>query len=206
MVTGNHSLCRDNCPGNSLPYSLKFSRGKYFMVLPNSAQKQISQIKFSWSNIQPRNAAVMNLKFHRRKFWAIILWQLPQEMSWVYARAALMHSNLVWHLNISFKYSLRSQLVLLLEWHLGGFTCFTGVAPQVPTVERRQCLVTFLLSFEKVLYVDIMFRPVGIAFLYRWSTTLARTWWRQRIRLQKSLIYHLCTYQCYAPLPPVRAV
>ena len=154
-------------------YSLKFSRGKYFVVLPNSAQKQISQIKFSWSNLQSHNAAVMNLKFHRRKFWAIILWQLPQEMSWVYARAALMHSNLVWHLNISFKYSLRSQLVLLLEWHLGGFTCFTGVAPRVPTVERRQCLVTFLLSFEKVLYVDIMFRPVGIAFLYKWNTTLA---------------------------------
>ena len=31
-------------------YSLKFLRGNYFVVLPNSAQKQIVADKFSWSS------------------------------------------------------------------------------------------------------------------------------------------------------------
>ena len=51
-----------------IPYSLKFWRGKYFVVLPNSAQKQIFTDKISWSNFQPRIAAVMNLKFRGRNF------------------------------------------------------------------------------------------------------------------------------------------
>ena len=47
-------------------YSLKFSRVKYFMVLPISAQKTSSN--FSWSSFQPCLASVMNLKFCGRKF------------------------------------------------------------------------------------------------------------------------------------------
>ena len=46
-----------------IPYSLNFSRGKYFAVLPNSAQK----INFSWSSFQPCLASVMNMKFRGRK-------------------------------------------------------------------------------------------------------------------------------------------
>ena len=49
-------------------YSLKFSRKKYFVVLPNSAQKQILRIKFSWYSFQPRLASIMNLKFRGRNF------------------------------------------------------------------------------------------------------------------------------------------
>ena len=51
-----------------LPYSLKFSRIKYFKVLPNSAQKQIFTDKILWSSFQPRLASVMNLKFCWRNF------------------------------------------------------------------------------------------------------------------------------------------
>ena len=38
--------------------------------------------------------------------------------------------------------------------NMGGFTCFTGITLRVPIVERRQCLMTFLLSVQ-VLYVYI---------------------------------------------------
>ena len=44
------------------------------------------------------------------------------------------NSNIVWHLNISFKNLLRSRLALI---NTGGFTCFTAVAPRVPMVEKR---------------------------------------------------------------------
>ena len=53
--------------------SLKFSRGKHFMVLPKSAQKQIFTIKFLCSSFQPCLASVMNLKFCRRKFHSCAL-------------------------------------------------------------------------------------------------------------------------------------
>ena len=59
----------------TIPYNLKFSRIKYFAVLPNSAQKQkFSWIKFSWSSFQPCLASVMNLKFRGRNFFAVIVW------------------------------------------------------------------------------------------------------------------------------------
>ena len=47
---------------------LKFSRIKYFTVLPTSAQKQTFTDKFSWSSFQPCNLSVMSLKFRGRKF------------------------------------------------------------------------------------------------------------------------------------------
>ena len=44
-----------------LLYSLKFSRDKYFMVLPNFAQKQIFAKKLLWSSFQSHLASAVNL-------------------------------------------------------------------------------------------------------------------------------------------------
>lgn len=87
------------------------------------------------------------------------------------------YSKFFWCLNISFKSSLRSRLALIFEWHLyrwfyvlyrccsAGtlsssrpyllqkivyFSCedLSGTRLQILMVERKQYLVTFLLSFE----------------------------------------------------------
>ena len=45
---------------------------------------------------------------------------------------------------------------------MGGFTCFIGIAPQVPMVKRRQCLVTFFVEFRLTsLMQELNYEVVG---------------------------------------------
>ena len=57
-----------------LPYSLKYSRIKYFAVWLNSAQNNFSRIKFSWSSVSPVKCMRMyttSTKFLRDKIFVV---------------------------------------------------------------------------------------------------------------------------------------
>ena len=58
----------------NIPYSLKFSRIKYFTVLPNSAQKQIFTDKIFTVKFPAMHCVSFELEISREKVFVAILW------------------------------------------------------------------------------------------------------------------------------------
>ena len=65
---GGEILSLSHCPMKKIPYSLKFSRGKYFAVLPNSAQKQIFMDKIFVVKLPATHYSYYEVEISREKF------------------------------------------------------------------------------------------------------------------------------------------